>query len=83
MARIGLVAPRPNQMNAVERAEQPPPVKKDGWIPIAFGADGKWREYDGAPISIDAARAAVDAGRATMAQRRIDGGFDLLFRVVR
>lgn len=52
-----------------------------GWIPIAHGGQGKWREYDGSPVSLDEARAAVAAGRATMAQRRIDGEFDLLFKV--
>ncbi len=54
-----------------------------GWFPIAHGGQGKWRLYEGSPVTLDAARAAVAAGRATMAQRRIDGGFDLMFRLVR
>lgn len=53
-----------------------------GWFPIAHGGCGKWREYEGTPISIEAARAAVDAGMAAMAQKRVDGSFDLLFRVL-
>ena len=83
MGRIGLAAPRKDRAHApgVEIAEIPRP--SDGWIPIAHGNNGKWREYEGAPIGITAARIAVSAGRATMAQRRIDGGFDLLFRVLR
>lgn len=60
---------------------QPLPDPRDGWIPIAHKADRHWRPIDGAPITIEAARAAVYAGRATMAHRRVDGGFDLLFRV--
>lgn len=58
------------------------PRPSDGWVPIAFGFQGKWRLYEGSPITIDAARAAVDAGKATMAQKRIDGGYDLLFRAL-
>lgn len=57
------------------------PKPKEGWIPIAHSRDGRWREYEGAPVSLDVARAAVEAGRATTAQVRIDGGFDLLFRM--
>lgn len=62
---------------------QPAPKGSPAWIPIAHGCSGKWRPYDGAPVTIEAARIAVDAGCATMAQRRIDGEFDLLFRWVR
>lgn len=65
-----------------QEAPQPMPTKRDGWIVIAHKANREWVQLDGSPISIDAARAAADAGRATMAQRRIDGGFDLLFKVV-
>ncbi len=58
------------------------PKPKEGWIPIAHGRDGRWREYEGSPVSLAVARAAVEAGRATTAQVRIDGGFDLLFRAI-
>ncbi len=75
--------PRPAPVFAAPEPPPEPPKRGDGWIPIAHGNNGKWREYEGAPISIVAARMAVSAGRATMAQRRIDGAFDLLFRVVR
>lgn len=64
-------------------APQPIPHVRDGFIPIAHKADRKWVELEGAPISIQAARLAVADGRATMAHRRVDGGFDLLFKVVR
>ena len=58
------------------------PRPKDGWIPIAHSQDGRWREYEGTPVSIAIAQAAVAAGRATTAQVRIDGGFDLLLKVL-
>lgn len=51
-----------------------------GWIPIAHGGAGIWREYEGSPVSIEEARALSERGLGTMAQKRIDGGFDLLFR---
>lgn len=52
-----------------------------GWVPIAHKAGRKWRLYDGAPVTIDEAQGMVDAGIATTAQRRVDGGFDLLVRM--
>jgi hypothetical protein len=54
-----------------------------GWFPIAHGNSGRWHEYDGTPIGIEAAQKAVADGAGMMAQRRIDGEFDLMFRVVR
>jgi hypothetical protein len=51
-----------------------------GWFPIAHGGQGKWRPYDGSPVSIEDARAYVARGLGTMAQKRVDGAFDLLFR---
>ncbi len=67
---------------AAKVATREPDAPK-GWFPIAHGNNGKWREYDGSPVTIEEARAQVAAGLATMAQKRIDGGFDLLFRAVR
>lgn len=64
----------------VSKTGEEPARAAHGWIPIAHGGMGKWREYEGTPISIDAAHAAVAAGRGSMAQRRIDGEFDLLFK---
>ena len=81
MIKLGLTAPR--QDRAASVAPEMPPQVRDGWIPIAHGNNGRWREYDGTPISVTAAKMAVAAGRATTAQRKIDGGYDLLFRVVR
>lgn len=81
MAELGLPArtrKKPNPKPPSELANVGP-----GWVPIAHGNSGRWKEYAGTPIGVRAAKAAVDAGRAVMAQRRIDGGFDLLFRVVR
>ena len=64
-------------------APQPPVTVADKFVPIAHKAGRFWKELAGAPITIEAARAAVAAGRGTMAQRRCDGGWDLLFKVVR
>jgi hypothetical protein len=64
-------------------APQPPAAPRDGWVPIAHKAGKYWRELDGASITIEAARAATADGRGTMAHKRVDGGWDLLFKVVR
>lgn len=66
------------------RAERGEDVKEESeWVAIAHKANRYWRELPGAPVTIEEARAAVEAGRGTMTQRRQDGGFDLLFRYLR
>lgn len=81
MAELGLPArtrKKPGPKPPSELANVGP-----GWVPIAHKAGKFWRPLDGAPLDLRAARLAVAAGRAVTAQRRVDGGFDLLFRVVR
>lgn len=81
MAELGLPA-------RIRKKPTPKPPSElanvgEGWVPIAHKADRFWRPLDGAPLDVRAARLAVAAGRAVTAQRRVDGGFDLLVRVVR
>lgn len=77
--RLGLVkAPLP-PLKGHELPERLTPAH--GWVPIAHKADRKWRPYDGAPVTIIEAQDMVQAGIATTAQRRVDGGFDLLVRM--
>jgi hypothetical protein len=59
---------------------KPMPNCPPGWFAIAHGLHGKWRLYDGAPFSIAEAREFAERGLGTMAQKRVDGAFDLLFR---
>ena len=78
--RLGLVkAPLPALKGHEELPERLTPAH--GWVPIAHKADRKWRLYDGAPVTIIEAQDMVQAGIATTAQRRVDGGFDLLVRM--
>lgn len=57
------------------------------WLPIAtcrvdncLPPSLRWLPIEGAPVSLDEARAALDSGRGTMAQRRIGpDAFVLLF----
>lgn len=81
MAELGLPArtrKKPTPKPPSELANVGP-----GWVPIAHKAGKFWRPLEGAPLDLRAARLAVAAGRAVTAQRRVDGGFDLLVRVVR
>ena len=78
--RLGLVkAPLPALKGHEELPERL--TAAHGWVPIAHKAHAKWRLYDGAPVTIDEAQGMVEAGIATTAQRRVDGGFDLLVRM--
>ncbi|MFY8047910.1 MAG: hypothetical protein ACOVNS_03740 [Erythrobacter sp.] len=79
-AELGLPPLLPGERAAQSNAR--PADCPPGWFPIAHGADGRWREFEGTPLTIVAAQSLVAAGRAHMAQRRIDGGFDLLVKVL-
>jgi len=56
------------------------PKATDGWVAIAHKSDRHWKELSGAPLTIHEARTAEGAGVGTMAHRRVDGGWDLLFK---
>lgn len=53
------------------------------WVPIAHNDRGKWKPLDGAPVTRAEAADMVAAGIATTAQKKIDGGWDLMFKVLK
>ena len=78
MTRLGLRVPQKKA-----RKELPPVAitAADGWVPIAHKSDRYWTPLEGAPMPPSVARAMAEAGRAFLAHRRVDGGFDLLVRM--
>lgn len=73
--------------NAAEATPPPHEVPANSvWTPIAHTAWAEagtwrvWREYDDAPIGIDAALAADAAGRGWVMHRRTAAGHDLVWK---
>jgi len=64
-----------------KEAPQTLPCSGDEWLPIAHKADRKWVPLAGAPVTPHEAARMRDAGLAHTAQRRVDGGFDLLVKM--
>jgi hypothetical protein len=59
------------------------PRPADPFIPIAHKSGRYWFPYVGAPVTVDDAQRMVAAGIATTAQKKIDGGWDLMFKVLK
>jgi len=68
-------APKPARDHAAE------PMVKGVWFAIAHKERSDWVQLDGAPMSIDEAQSMRDAGLLLMAQKRVNGGFDLMVMV--
>lgn len=77
--RLGLLDQKRPPRKAHKPVEMPRP--SDGWVAVAHKAELRWVPLDGAPMTIEEAQAMHDAGLAFLAQRRVDGGFDLVVRV--
>ena len=78
-ARVGPSSP--NCAPAVEAGAASSPAS--GWTVIATRGERSWVMHPDAPVLIEDARRLVEQGRAITAQRRVPGGFELLFRWVR
>lgn len=88
MQRDGLGLP-PNSLKARKAREMkqdvPPPTLRpaDGWVAVAHKDGRDWKPLAGAPLTVREAAMLREAGLAATAHQRVDGGFDLMVRMLR